>query len=229
MGCILRTACESLLKMISRRTSLKVAIICFIAIASVISFRLVTAKFLEFVLDEPKLSGLRSAYAVLTTRHIQLSRSGKILGESNYYRENTLPVWTDRISDPSLLDCSLNVIFPPVVSTEDNGGYFMSERLLLVGPVAIKDTERNAIAVIYPGPAEDFNKFMNTSYVEDLFGLGANAIESNALKNSSGRLPQVERSDDTKLYDYFIAGRNVIAASQECEAYSFTVFKFDME
>ena len=48
------------------------------------SGQIVSRKFLDFVSSEAKLSGLRGAYIVLSTRFIQLQRNGKVYGESTH-------------------------------------------------------------------------------------------------------------------------------------------------
>jgi hypothetical protein len=176
--------------------------------------------------SEALYSGKRRAVIVLTARHVQLARLGTIYGEVYASLEREKPIWRDRVGQPGSVDCGLAIEYPeqvlgilPLAARTDM--YFV------VGPEPIAGKDREAIAILYPGPSIDFSEVLRSAELENLFGPSESRDENLLKEAAADTQMRVIRDDQRDAFRLFIERRNVTAVSTDCRSYSFTVFEFD--
>jgi hypothetical protein len=123
------------------------------------------------------------------------------------------------------LDCKQDIRFNHEPGSSLELGYFKSYTLFLAGPSYQQSTDRGALAVIYEGRAENFESFLLSGNVKAIFEEGS-SVSVGKPNRLSGEAPDVERADETKLYENFIANSFPTAKSVDCGTYSYTIFEF---
>lgn len=208
-----------------KRKQLVATLVAVAALTSLVVLGYSNRFLLRFALDEPWQSESRRAYAVLTTRFGQEIRNGEIAGEVTWSREAYRPTWVGKLDDPRAIDCNLNVRFPRIDEATEEGRYFRSDRVIVVGPKINSQTTRAFVATVYEGGAIDFLEILTSDRIAEIFDPGN---EQSVVDAFAKGIP-FSRDDEGRVFRSAIEGRNTLATTTECKGWSFTVFEFDAE
>lgn len=175
--------------------------------------------------DESRRSEISRAFFVLVTRSIQLSRDGKISGESNFTRAEYRPVWVDPTNDPSAIDCEEDITFPSLWDESSETRVSRSDGTIVLWPSFGATFGFVTIGVIYEGSVENFSQLESDDQMQALFSDGSDdGLVPKAV--SEILRPEIERTDETQLYRRVLKGQHVTVSSTDCGTYSFSIFRF---
>jgi hypothetical protein len=175
--------------------------------------------------DEARRSEIGRAFGIYVVRSIQSSRNGVISGESNFWQSGNVPIWVDGTNDPLVVNCDMEILFPPIVEDSLARDVFRSERIFIVGPILFSYFGSGVVTAIYQGQVEEFVEINNDAALEELFSDGG-TTKHFVVNLLPTKRPKIERTDETQLYQHTLMGLNISVVSKNCGDFSYSTFRF---